>query len=259
MALIACAFSLGACLRLGFEPGDGGTVSDGAKGAPGDGTISNDLRSADARPADARPSDALSRTVVIGDNAGDEVRGRTLDDTIVLEQPDDTRGACLELRADGQAFTSSILLRFDLTTVPRPAKILRARLELWTDTGPDSDLGPNGGIDAYRLLELWQEGAACRKAGDASWNRRRPGTPWSGAGARGASRDATPVAGLKGPLALGARFVLELPPSLVDGWFARPETNFGLVIDGRTSDGLIAVSREGLDGRRPRLILELAP
>lgn len=161
----------------------------------------------------------------------------------------------------------TVLFRFDLSSVPQDAKILRATLGVHVQGNSNS--GPVK-IRPYRLLHGWLDS-------EATWEESARGVRWLvfGANAVGGDRDAVFADDRS------FRCVLTLPTveryprsntcqnvggwysvdltSLVQGWVQTPETNFGTVI--RTEgDGAVTVDANSSDyvrwDQRPSLIVE---
>ncbi|MGB9594531.1 MAG: DNRLRE domain-containing protein, partial [Anaerolineae bacterium] len=128
------------------------------------------------------------------------------------------------------------LLRFDVSSVPADARILRATLGFYV-LGHSNE----GEIDvsAYTLRRAWNPN-------EATWERASASTPWGAKGANsingdGRDRDATPtdVRPLRRFLYTGEQFLLDdatwysldITPAVRE-WVADPASNFGVVLKG---------------------------
>jgi hypothetical protein len=144
----------------------------------------------------------------------------------------------------------NLLLRWDLSAMPRSAKVLSAVVTL-RESHPARRPFP-----AYPLLRAWTEEAA-------TWLRASEPGLWQSPGAAGAGdRGAVPL----GVLAPREEGVYELRLNaeglaVVQGWIEAPERNHGLILPGGDgSDGLQVPSREHPDpARRPKLTLTYLP
>jgi hypothetical protein len=147
------------------------------------------------------------------------------------------------------------LLRFDLGAIPAGSTIVAAELEV-TTVAVDGAFDMGGVIRLYPLREAWDEGSVENAAGTSSWMERQAGVAWSGAGATGASRVAEATGAIT-PVADDTAYTLELPAALVQGWLDDGATNFGwvLVAEEAMNDSALLVSREGAEGKRPRLVV----
>lgn len=106
------------------------------------------------------------------------------------------------------------------------------------------------------MQEAWDEGMQCGAPGFSNWHERTSTEAWSAAGAQGASRSATPIASVAGPVeASGALVIFDLPNSVVQHWVDDPSTNFGFLLQGSNNDSGLLMTSEADDGLRPRLVV----
>lgn len=143
------------------------------------------------------------------------------------------------LRGDQNA-----LLRWDISEIPPESQVYSATLELnITEASP-------GPYSIYALRRVWD-------AQTATWTRALTDIAWQVPGARGETdRNLEPVAILTNILTGTMEIPLnETGISTVQEWVAKPENNFGLVIDETTTaDGFSFSCRAELTpGLRPRL------
>jgi len=103
---------------------------------------------------------------------------------------------------------------YDLSTIPATAQVVSAELVVYIN-----DPIEDGELVTYRLLEAWNEY-------EATYDQRKDGVPWSGAGPQDGTYDPTPVFTFA-PRAVGS-YTIPLPVTLVQSWVAQPETNYGL-------------------------------
>jgi hypothetical protein len=185
------------------------------------------------------------------------------------------------LKTGRYAFDNNALLRFDLATLPKGAKIEAALLKLRSFRGRG---GENRAL--YRLLRTWEagkgfngevrEGLAVEshepgglqpKTGESSWWYSTRPTKWGAAGAAKPGVDRS-----EQPLATG-RLVPDANPApakddfrtwvawdvtaAAQEWIEKPETNFGVVVDGKSGGGYCEfLSSKSFDRcGRPKLIV----
>jgi hypothetical protein len=136
----------------------------------------------------------------------------------------------------GTDMDRATLLRWDLTALPRNAKILGAFIILNVTDRSDHI------YHLYALRQPWDED-------QATWLEYRQGMNWSEPGARGLTD--------RYPVRMGSLRALETGPTVIvfngDGlmtlrrWVADPSTNFGLIIDDTVSgDGIDFACSEAL-------------
>jgi sulfatase modifying factor 1 len=219
-----------------------------------------------------------ARTIVFGDNPGDDLAGAVRDTWLsdVDDQRDANFGAAERLFASG-APARTALFRFDLAGLPRTSAIDRAELQLtacgencraagappgFPRTLRDQALGrtfAGGTLGVFRALEEWDEGPSPSGASEcASWNCRVDGVSWSVPGCgyrsgRNRSRDgaASALVDAAGP---GQPIVADVTALAAD-WLADPTANLGVAVVADEEAAVALVSREGEEGARPRLFV----
>lgn len=226
---------LAGCGRINFDPS--ATTTDGNTDGP---------------TGDA-PANAITRT--FGDRADADVR-TGFDTYVTIGDPTFNYGVTTELQIDGGGgSTDSVLMRFVIDSIPTTASVFSASLALTcTDDGPDAV------VNAFRILEPWDEGTGDNQAGAASWNERTAGNDWSAAGVDGAARDTTVAADVSGVFVTNQRISIDLLPSAVQAWVDDPNSNFGLVfvqVVGGNGSGFS--SREAAEVNRPLLTVTFVP
>jgi hypothetical protein len=191
------------------------------------------------------------------------------------------QGLSYVLKTGPYAFDHNALLRFDLAAVPKGAKIEAALLKL-------RSFGGRGGENRalYRLLRAWEAGKGFNgeirdglaveshesgglqpKPGESSWWYSTRPTKWGAAGAAKSGVDRS-----EQPLATG-RLVPDANPTpakdefrtwvawdvtaAAQDWMQKPESNFGVVVDGKSGGGFCEfLSSEASDlFGRPKLII----
>lgn len=191
------------------------------------------------------------------------------------------QGLSRVLKTGPYAFDHNALLRFDLAAVPKDAKIEAALLKLRSFAGRG---GQNMAL--YRLLRAWgagmgfngeiREGLAVEshdaggkqpKTGESSWWYSTRPDKWGAPGATKPGVDRS-----EQPLSTG-RLVPDVNPTpakdefrtwvawdvtaAAQEWVQKPETNFGVVVDGKSGGGFCEfLSSEAFDPfGRPKLII----
>jgi len=125
----------------------------------------------------------------------------------------------------------TVVMRFDLSSVPADATIQSAALHIWTDF----DEGQT--CTLYPLLEAWSETAA-------TWNRRMPGVAWSNAGAGAPGSRSMTAIGTVTPLQPNTGYVIPLDVATVAGWVANPASNHGIAFVTTNANGTRFSTRE---------------
>ncbi len=148
---------------------------------------------------------------------------------------------------DGSPIDLGMLLRFDLSTIPRSAVITSASLRLTVTEGTGSS------IPVREAFKPWNEQ-------QATWNQAADGIPWTLPGAQDASdRCDCTLATLTGRT-LGPRLFPLTASGLavLQGWVADPTSNNGFVIQSYDdADGMAWESAEsGVPTERPALIVD---
>lgn len=192
----------------------------------------------------------------------------------VTYQPDGTTGidTYLNNTAPSSNFSTSIhlqagerddlasdfnrpLIKFDLSGIPRTARIIRADLTLVVDTERSSFARDH---KVYRLLRNWV-------LGQATWTDYSTGNAWAagGAGSAGSDYDSTVWAtvNLSATEAAGAAKVFSLSVAefqkLINGTY--PNYGWLIRVDTETNDGILyGSSNHGTAARRPQLVVEYA-
>lgn len=207
---------------------------------------------------DATVDAAEPVAVVIGDNTGDTIANATRDVRLTEASPDDGGGGCDRIRTEFVGTRNTVLFRFDVSQLPA-GTIVDASLALRIADSADANIGTMS-LRAFRVVEAWSEGSECSNPGDASWNERMAGIPWSSPGAADApSIDVSELGRLEGPLTYEQAFEVPLSPSVIVRWLATPAENHGIALLGETTDAAIVYSRSAADGKRPRLRVTLLP
>ncbi len=147
----------------------------------------------------------------------------------------------------------SALVRLDLSTLPAGAFNVRASLQLYVTQVPANPVQ----LHAFRVLRLWDEGAA-------SWRNATAATNWSVSGCDGVGTDRESQPSYTASLPPRSRWVSFDLTDLVRAWLANPTTNHGVLIKAVLQSGAPYqtgefVSSESQDqGRRPRLVVGYA-
>lgn len=141
------------------------------------------------------------------------------------------------------------LLRFNMTSIPRGARVTSATLELYAYW--DISSGPGSSIGVHRVTRDWVEGTGTGTG--ASWNEREPGTSWSSGGG---DYDSTAAA------------ISDSPPSttgwhewdvthLVNDWSTGTYPNQGLILVAENSTTLVGFrsSDYSNSSHRPKLTI----
>lgn len=135
------------------------------------------------------------------------------------------------------------LMRFDLSSIPRQATIVEARLALFFVA---VYRGEAGEVGLYHLRRTWDEA-------NATWISTGSGDSWSRPGCDDDLRDYDPA-----PFAeilfddLNYYFYADITAA-VRQWVAEPDNNYGFVIRGYSSADLRLSSSEDLEHQRPTL------
>ena len=196
---------------------------------------------------------AASRTLLLGENAQDDLQQVTADTYLINDSTHAAfnYGGDKIFSPDGSPPQTS-LLRFELTGIPHTAVIEKAVLTLQeTDSG-------GAAVQFYRVLEEWQEGREVGAAGAANWNERMPGVPWTvpGCGYTSStvrSRDNDSMGSMADTT---GKHTLDVTEAITD-WVKSPSTNFGFALTESASDGVDFVSREGASTLlRPELSIQ---
>jgi hypothetical protein len=179
----------------------------------------------DARPPPDAPPPV---TLEFGERDSADVSDVTSDADIDSENPSLNYGQSSDITTFAEPTRDwHGLLRFELSAIPPTATILSAELRLVTSPGNPSVPAT---VQAFRVLETWDEGTHNGASGAVSWNERLAGMDWLGAGAEGPSRD--PVA-LFDMVTTGPDQPVSVmvPVEVVQGWVDGSLLNAGLVLD----------------------------
>jgi hypothetical protein len=150
------------------------------------------------------------------------------------------------------------LIRFELAfEVPRCSAVQAATLRLHTN---GDNLGGGSTVMAYEVLEDWDEGTntvLTGSTGVASWNKRKPNTAWTTAGAGAPGSHGGSFVGTFAPTSTETDHPMTLNATVVQRWVDTPATNHGLVlvIEGSTSDVHFYSTESGMTSKRPALVL----
>jgi hypothetical protein len=211
-----------------FEPGQALGVIDAA----------TDVRIADALDAapDASPDAMTDAQMMTSSNFG------TAADTTLWESDKNTSfGADNVSLVDGGSDPDAvILMRFDLSTIPKTATVTAAELHVWTTQEPGD------GAKLYRVLQSWSEA-------DATWIDRIGSTNWNGAGASPPSRGVVEIGTVAGN-ATETEYTSAILINPVQLWVTTPAMNFGLVFVTTSDNGTGYVTKENANtAQRPYL------
>lgn len=162
------------------------------------------------------------------------------------------------------ALASRALLRFDMKSVPKGAKVGSACVQLYMF---ERRRAPE--LEAYEVLKAWGAGRGVGDIyfrppvmdGEASWNCHQHPSKWEegGCGAAGKDRSEKPV-GASQPFGEARGWVtIDIDPKLVQRWIDDAGSNLGLLVKHKTeADGTECKYRSAdFDdvGMRPRLVI----
>ena len=153
----------------------------------------------------------------------------------------------------GAPSDKSVLVAWDLSSIPQGAGVLHAEMVVTIGSGSASSDEPYA---LHELLRSWDESGST----GASWNHAiRTTAAWQTPGALG-SNDSSPVRLGLMPLDSGIDVSATVPlnpagRSVVEKWIDNPATNFGFLIEAEpdTDDGLDFRSDDHLSGGAPQL------
>ncbi|MCO6453640.1 MAG: DNRLRE domain-containing protein [Caldilineales bacterium] len=151
----------------------------------------------------------------------------------------------LQVGGDGE---STILLRFDLSTVPENAQITSATLSLFTVQRSDDQTITAA---AYRLRRAWDPGTA-------TWQKAASGDVWGEPGARDSSTDRYEPAAAAAQINAVDQVVSWDITQMTIAWHKAPNTNFGISITGlggQTASYGLPSSESTDPGKRPILTI----
>ena len=222
-AATACSFS---AASPDGAPGDSWALADGP--SQGDGGDPSDGRF-DASP-DAAPVTTLHLAVA--------------DTFLAIAIPGAGFGSQTSALADADDNECTILLRFDLSSLPQPTTILNAKLVLWTHEDEGRD------VEVYPVFEDWDES-------QATWNSRSNGVAWTAQGARPPSRGTVPLGSVRADESF-RRYEIPLNAGILNSGIAHLPK--GLAIATSDNDGVRFITREsGTVDATPTLHLTHVP
>jgi hypothetical protein len=229
----ALAFALtAACGRAWYDPVDPGGEGGADGGDP-------------SRTGDAGGGDS---------DAGVFTTGLAAADTYLSASEPAANFGAVDVLRTASSPGATILVRFDLGIAPAGVAVQAVTLAVST-SGAAQDASR---VRVYRVFEDWTEGEESGAPGEASWEVRAPGLGWTRAGCGVGSRDAAARADFE-VNAPGARYEVDLPTSVVEGWIEDPTSNRGLALIATSGSGVELISSEGDDPTaRPALVIEWA-
>jgi hypothetical protein len=141
------------------------------------------------------------------------------------------------------------LLQFDMLSIPSGAIINQATLRLYAysrDSAVPMD------VQLYALLRPWVDT-------QANWGQASTGNAWNLPGANGLLTDRSPEpAAARSVLSSSGWYTLEVT-SLVSGWIANPQVNYGMVLRGSGVDSVaysFASANYPVISVRPQLVVD---
>jgi hypothetical protein len=197
---------------------------------------------------DGRDLAAPRLQVILQPGDGDDV---TLKDAPITDADPDANAALGALLQRRMSPAHRSLLRWDLSSIPPGSVIQDARLELHAF---DRGSAQATTIEIFKVRVPWQETTV-------TWNQASTGALWDEPGCSGAGTDreasvaASTTIGADDPVPGWHTWDVT---SLVQGWFANPATNYGMIL---ISKGLMVRydfqgSEAGASDLRPRLVVE---
>ena len=144
-----------------------------------------------------------------------------------------------------------VLLRWDLSSIPRTSIVHEASLTLHVDNTSEGQ-----GFQIFPLLRPWAEE-------EVTWTHATAGLPWKSAGTKAGADRAMAAVGSFRPATQGPLSIL-LPPAgvaVLQAWVRNPAANHGVLLHSSGStDGARFASREHRDAsRRPKLSVRYVP
>ncbi|PKO24152.1 MAG: hypothetical protein CVU38_00240 [Chloroflexi bacterium HGW-Chloroflexi-1] len=146
-----------------------------------------------------------------------------LQDTYLLSWDPDTNNGAKNRLWVGTPGVMYTLLRFDLSAVPRQARVMTATLHLH-QYGSSSEPPRGLTLSAHRMLRPWAELAS-------TWDFATASTRWEGPGATGSTDREVIAAGVAYLYQTSGWASVDVT-SLVQGWAAEPANNYGLLLKG---------------------------
>ena len=148
--------------------------------------------------------------------------------------------------------TNRFLIKWDLSSIPKNAKVISAVLSLYINADYSNNART---LSAYRCLRAWVEG-------EVTWNVYSTGNNWGTSGCANTTtdREARDIGSASvGPSpSVGSEIAITLTPSKVQEWISGTLTNNGLLmkVDTETSDSMWYHSQEGSTAElRPKLVI----
>ncbi|MBN1399881.1 MAG: DNRLRE domain-containing protein [Anaerolineae bacterium] len=193
---------------------------------------------------------APSLQVVIQPGDGDDV---TLKDAPITDQEPDANAALGALLQRTMSPAHRSLLRWDLSSIPPGSAIQDAHLELHAF---DRGSAQATTIEIYKVRVPWQETSV-------TWNQASTGSAWDEPGCSGEGTDREGSIAASTTIGTGDAvpgwYSWDVT-SLVQGWFASPATNYGMIL---ISKGPMVRydfqgSEAGASDLRPKLVVEYA-
>ncbi|MCO6450766.1 MAG: DNRLRE domain-containing protein, partial [Caldilineales bacterium] len=189
-----------------------------------------------------------SLPVMVTMSQGVDGYGGATDTWLNSFEPTRNYGAATELETRG-AGQASALLHYDLSTLPPGIEIISARLQMVVEKR--SNTAP---ITAalYRMRRPWDPDSA-------TWEQAAGGDSWGSAGATSAAADRfEPPAASVVADTVGQAYDWNIT-GLVQDWYADPGQNFGMLIEGVSSDKVAYdwnSAQSPIWQHRPKLIVE---
>jgi hypothetical protein len=192
---------------------DGFTCIDGVCRAGADATPRPDAApTIDAGP----PADAGPTTLTFGERAGANVFNVATDVSITSETPPPVLNNS-EVLVDGAPYEAAGLMAFDLSAIPRGARVLSADLTLYVF---DPYRPYSGESTTAQVLTVgWNEDAA-------TWTQAAAGVAWPRDGAKGTSVGATVVESFAPEV--DKEYTVPLVVAPVQAWVDDPSSNHGM-------------------------------
>lgn len=157
---------------------------------------------------------------------------------------------CAFVWTEAPAYVDKTLLAFDLSSLPRTAKVAGASLEITVDTW-----SADARLDVSYLAVPWDYSSS-----HLGWSERSSTARWSKPGIGPGDLVAGKRASATGwkPIGVQTR-AIPLDPDEVQAWVRDPKHNFGLLLEGTTPGAVLKIrSSEHPDlEHRPKLLLTL--
>jgi hypothetical protein len=190
------------------------------------------------------------RTETFGDNTGDAHAGVTRDTTLESTTPTVNYGGRTFFQVSN---VQTGLLRFDLSSIPVEAVIVRGRLSLTTGQNASDET-----FTLHQVLEDWTEGAGTSDGttvAAANWQERVAATAWTSPGCDAPGSRQTDAVGTFTQAVQETRSVVDVHIDLIQAWVDGALPNFGLAMIATGPDAASIITHNGADGSRPSLEL----